>query len=145
MSRHFVVALLVTVGLAIDVHAQTAAERRQSLLLRSMAGDDLFRFYCAPCHGVDGKGKGPVVAALKTPPPDLTTIARRNGGTFPSERLEQAIANEGDQSMPAHGTSDMPVWGPVFRALDPSDTLNKVRIRNVVQYLKSIQAVHEEP
>ena len=29
-------------------------------------GKQMYVNYCAPCHGVDGKGNGPVAAALKT-------------------------------------------------------------------------------
>ena len=45
-------------------------------------------FYCATCHGRDGKGNGPVAAALKVVPPDLTRLARDNGGAFPRKRVE---------------------------------------------------------
>jgi hypothetical protein len=35
----------------------------------------------------------------------------------------------------------MPVWGPIFRALDPSnERLTLIRIENLVGYLESIQA-----
>ena len=33
----------------------------------------------------------------------------------------------------------MPVWGPVFRGLGDTDTLSRVRVANLVQYLESIQ------
>jgi hypothetical protein len=33
----------------------------------------------------------------------------------------------------------MPVWGPVFRGLDPSDTRAAIRIANVVKYIESLQ------
>ena len=106
----------------------------------SLAGRDLFEFYCATCHGRDGKGNGPVAAALKLPPPDLTRLAHDNGGAFPRQRVETFVNDEGRVLVPAHGTSDMPVWGPIFRGLDPSDTLAKVRIANVVDYIASMQA-----
>ena len=32
---------------------------------------------CAPCHGADGKGNGFISAVLKTPPADLTMLAKR--------------------------------------------------------------------
>src|ERR1051325_8535844 len=85
---------------------------------RVMDGEQLFRSYCAPCHGSDGKGRGPAAAALKSMPADLTGIAARNGGTFPKARVIRYVA-EGEPSIPAHGSKTMPVWGPNFAALDP--------------------------
>ena len=106
----------------------------------SLAGQDLFSFYCATCHGGDAKGHGPVASALNTPPPDLTRLARRNGGSFPRARVVQFIAGGGTTLRGAHGSNEMPVWGPIFRALDPSDErMALIRIENVVQYLESIQ------
>jgi len=116
---------------------QPAAGPRGSLLTPSLAGVDNFMLYCAPCHGRDGRGAGPVAAALKTTPADLTRIAIRNKGIFPAGRVRQFVTSGGDVA--AHGTSAMPVWGPTFRALDLSDTLVTIRIANVVAYLESIQ------
>jgi mono/diheme cytochrome c family protein len=131
---------LVAVCAAASVIAQTTGPKNPPLVIGSLAGQDLFRFYCATCHGRDGKGNGPVAAALKVAPPDLTRLARRNGGAFPRERVEAFVTNGGNVLTPTHGSSDMPVWGPVFRGLDPSDTFVKVRIANLVEYLESIQA-----
>ena len=55
-------------------------------VIESMYGPDLYRHYCATCHGRDGKGNGPAAAALKVPPPDLTVLARRQKGVFPARR-----------------------------------------------------------
>jgi hypothetical protein len=38
-----------------------------------------------------------------------------------------------------HGSSDMPVCGPVFRGLGGTDTRSKIRVANLVQYLESLQ------
>lgn len=78
-------------------------------------------------------------AALKTAPPDLRRLARDNRGVFPRQRVEEFVTNGDGAPAAAHGTTDMPVWGPVFRGLIPSDTSVKVRIANVVRYLESIQ------
>ena len=133
------VALFLAGGAALVAVPQTTGPRNPPLVIRSLAGRDLFAFYCATCHGRKGTGDGPVAAALKSPPSDLTQLARRNGGTFPRQRVEAFVTGDGDVLMPAHGSSDMPVWGPVFRGLDPSDALVKVRIANVVTYMESIQ------
>ena len=130
---------LFLAGAALVAVPQTTGPRNPPLGISSLAGHDLFTFYCATCHGRLGTGDGPVAAALKSPPPDLTRLARRNGGTFPRERVEAFVTNGRDVPTPAHGSSDMPVWGPVFRGLDPSDALVKVRIANVVTYIESIQ------
>jgi mono/diheme cytochrome c family protein len=102
-----------------------------------MYGPDLYRMYCATCHGRDGKGGGPAAAALKTPPPDLTVLARRRNGVFPAFEAETII--RGSKALTAHGSGDMPVWGPIFYALDPSDARVKARIASLVSYLSSIQ------
>jgi mono/diheme cytochrome c family protein len=118
----------------------TPTAQRAPLIIPSLAGQDLFSFYCATCHGSDARGNGPVAAALKTPPPDLTRLASRNGGSFPRGRVVQFIAGGGTTLRGAHGSNEMPVWGPIFRALDPSDErLVLIRIDNIVQYLESIQ------
>ena len=39
-----------------------------------------------------------------------------------------------------NGSRAMPVWGPSFSALDPDDTMNAIRIANVVSYIESMQA-----
>jgi mono/diheme cytochrome c family protein len=125
---------------ALTGAAQTTGPRTPSLVIPSMSGQDLFNFYCTSCHGREGKGNGPVAAALKIPPADLTLLRRRNGGTFPKERLISFIAGGGAMLSGAHGSNEMPVWGPIFVSLDPSDRLAVIRSENVVQYLESIQA-----
>ncbi len=109
------------------------------LVIPSMSGGDLFRFYCASCHGRDGQGDGPVAAALTRRPPDLTTIASRNGGRFPTDRVEGFVTGNREPTL-AHGSAEMPVWGPIFRALDPQDRMNRIRIENVVAFIESIQS-----
>ena len=118
---------------------QAARQQNPSLVISSMSGRDLFEFYCASCHGRDGKGRGPVAPALKNPPPDLTTIAQRSGGLFPRVRVQSLVTGDGEPPT-AHGSKEMPVWGPIFRGLDPSDTMNKVRIANIVGHIESMQA-----
>ena len=135
-----VVALYVVLAGAIAVGGQTTGPRNPPLVIPSMSGQDLYNFYCATCHGLDAKGHGPVASALKVPPANLTLLTRRAGGAFPREKAVGFIANGGNTLGGAHGSNAMPVWGPIFVALDPSDTRAKLRIQNVVQYLESIQA-----
>ena len=126
--------LVVAVGAAGQ---HSTADKPRSLLTPSLAGRDNFTAYCSPCHGRDGTGNGPVASALRTRPADLTKLALRAGGTFPARRVE-AFVTSGEANVAAHGSSEMPVWGPTFMALDPSDKLVKIRIPNVVGYVESL-------
>ena len=64
---------------------------------------------CASCHGRDAKGDGPVAAALRQKVPDLTLLAKNNGGVFPFARTYDVI--DGREAIAVHGPRDMPVWG----------------------------------
>jgi len=116
--------------------AQTI-KRETAPRIASVRGVDTYKAYCASCHGPSAKGDGPAAAALKTPPADLTSIAKRNGGRFSATDVEAAIM--GRQVLAAHGSREMPIWGPVFQALASDDTEVKLRTANLVNYLKSIQ------
>jgi mono/diheme cytochrome c family protein len=101
-------------------------------------GRAMFAAYCAPCHGKDGKGGGPVGQSLKVKPTDLTKISARNGGTFPDVRIRRLI--EGADTVFAHGDQEMPVWGPLFLRLAPNTPgLIDLRVNNLSNYLKAIQ------
>jgi len=101
-------------------------------------GPKIFRMYCAACHGADGKGDGPVAGALKHGAPDLTVISRRNGGKFPRDRVKANIAGE-EQSASAHGTREMPVFGPVFHDIEWDQDLGEVRLDNITNYVEFLQ------
>ena len=100
------------------------------------SGRDTYAFHCAACHGRAGKGDGPVAPTLRAAPPGLTTIARRRGGRFPQAEVTAFIVG---RRPAAHGSSDMPVWGPLFRELNPFDSRVDVRLLRLVDYLQSIQ------
>ena len=68
--------------------------------------------YCAPCHGVDGKGNGPVAAALKTQPTNLAVLSKNHGGKFPSTHIASVL--QFGTAHPAHGSAEMPLWGPAL-------------------------------
>lgn len=105
---------------------------------------------CASCHGMSGKGDGPVAKYLLKAPADLTTYARRNGGAFPTQLAWQSIDGR-PMEIGAHGTSAMPVWGQEFRreTLRPADRMDPAgpgpewhvarRITALIDYLASIQ------
>jgi mono/diheme cytochrome c family protein len=96
--------------------------------------------YCAACHGRTGKGDGPAVPALKTPPANLTTLAVQNGGQFPEERVMESI--KVGPAVPAHGSQEMPVWGHVFSTMGSSkdvETEVQLRVHNLAEYIKTLQ------
>jgi mono/diheme cytochrome c family protein len=97
----------------------------------------MFREYCAACHGAEGRGNGPAAAALKTAPADLTRISARNGGKFPTVKVERYI--QGLDQLAAHGDRDMPVWGQVFRPMGGGDTTVLMRVRTLSDYLQKMQ------
>lgn len=103
------------------------------------SGEQMFREYCAVCHGTTGKGDGPAANALKKRPADLTQLARKNKGKYP----ELAVINyvRGSDVVAAHGSRDMPVWGQLFRSLEPHDNgIPDLRVNNLTGYIKTLQA-----
>jgi mono/diheme cytochrome c family protein len=115
------------------------------------SGEQTYKQYCAACHGADAKGHGPVASVLTTPPPDLTTLAKSHSGKFPydyvSSVLEFGTASSrnvvSNYAYPAHSSSDMPTWGPIFQYYDKqSARVVQQRIKNLCDYLASLQDVH---
>jgi mono/diheme cytochrome c family protein len=115
---------------------------------RVITGKGQYIHHCAQCHGLDGKGDGPVAPALKVSPGDLTMLAKNNGGVFPEERVINSI--KGTSSIASHGTTTgatpMPVWGLAFRASTGSGTGADFtpeqvdrKIKLLADYIKSIQ------
>jgi mono/diheme cytochrome c family protein len=104
----------------------------------SIDGPTLYKAYCASCHGTDARGGGPMAKSLKVPPPDLTRIYVRNGGTFPLKRIARIISGE-EQLSRGHGTREMPVWGPFFSRVDDDRDLGLMRIDALARYLEQIQ------
>ena len=104
-------------------------------------GRDYFQRSCSGCHGMEGKGDGPFVSLLKVPPPDLTTLAKRNGGTFPELKVAQVI--DGRQPLAAHGSREMPIWGERIGETISGAPATQSAIRGqvflYVAYLRSIQ------
>jgi len=101
------------------------------------AGKKEFQINCAICHGMDGKGTGPLATLLEKGVPDLTLIAKWNSGTFPTNEIMDII--DGRAGRAAHGSQEMPIWGMAFRE-DESSKLAKDRILNLTLYLESILA-----
>ena len=106
------------------------------------SGELLYARHCAACHGVGGRGDGPVAPALRRPPTDLTLLARRSGGRFDAARLTAVI--DGRSAVTEHGTRDMPVWGVVFEAELSDEAYTGYfaveRSQSLTDYLATIQA-----
>src|SRR6478609_10609523 len=134
--RTFTAALIMAGALAFGVRAQEPIPREPALQ-KTTVGSELYRFYCSNCHGQDAKGR-PATAATNQPAPNLTVLAMNNGGVFPREAVRDVITSGGPRHG-AHGTPDMPVWGTIFRAFEPNDTMVSVRIDNLVHHLETLQ------
>jgi mono/diheme cytochrome c family protein len=109
---------------------------------RDLSGAELYKSFCASCHGAQGHGDGPVAPSLKKRPADLTLLAQRWGGVFSAEKVHQMIDG---RSMPrAHGSSDMPVWGWEFYGYEGEDATRRRHVAEfidqLVDYLQSIQS-----
>ena len=105
---------------------------------KALLGKNLYRSYCATCHGANGEGDGPLAEVLTVPPGNLTLISAMNGGEFPVERTRKII--DGREKVRGHGTADMPAWGDAFMAVSESEEDVAEKIDELVHYLLSIQA-----
>jgi mono/diheme cytochrome c family protein len=127
--------LVASVMFAPGLPTPAAAQEYQ----QTTTGGEVFRTYCASCHGAAARGDGPLASAMNRKPADLTEIAKRNGGIYPSEMVFKII--DGRQQVRGHGGPDMPVWGDVFtRSRDAGDAERvKAVIQSLVDHLGSIQ------
>jgi len=141
--RKFVQALMAMAVFALVAGAQEPPKKTiESVPIKHTSpasGKEMYTNYCAVCHGTDGKGGGPAADALKTPPSDLTVLAKNNGGKYPALKVASTI--RGDAKVPAHGSKEMPVWGQLFRSISQGhDTEVDQRIANLSKYVESLQA-----
>jgi mono/diheme cytochrome c family protein len=135
-------ALLVFLGLLFGQNKQPSKQpegQENVRLIASIEGPNLYKAYCAVCHGANAKGNGPMAMFLRTTPSDLTRIQERNNGMFPRAKVRRIIS--GEEPVPAgHGSRDMPVWGPIFSQVAWDQDLGRVRIDNLARYLETLQA-----
>lgn len=142
----FAVSLAVLTASGITATAQEEAVPAQEDVVAApdifalRTGEADFRHYCAVCHGLETRGDGPMAPELIRRPPDLTRLGARNDGVFPAEKVFLMI--DGRADVRAHGPREMPVWGQEFMRDESGLALNpeaETRIKNLVEYLKSIQ------
>ncbi len=130
--------LALTAALIVAACA-TAPDERPA---RELTGVEMYEQLCASCHGASGHGDGPVASLIKIGVPDLTRIAHRDGGEFPTEDVRRTI--DGRLERPAHGPRDMPVWGWQFYDSSATNDAGEravvdSMIDRLVEYLRSIQ------
>jgi len=130
--------MLIGFAGSIAVLAQTKVIKEvPARLISSVEGKDLFNQYCAVCHGVDAKGKGPAAEALKRPPTDLTQLTARNKGKYPDIAVQISIRNP--KGLLEHGVGEMPIWGPIFNESGQNKHMGDMRVHALVEYIKTMQ------
>jgi len=127
--------VMICVGLMILFVANIPAKKNPAI---GPTGQEIYIDRCAACHGQYGKGDGPAAGSLKVGPADLTLLSKWNGGMFPVEWMRKVVG--GEQSIVAHGSREMPVWGELFHAKNAADQeIANERFGSLVTYLESIQ------
>jgi mono/diheme cytochrome c family protein len=139
LRNAFILAAFLSLA-AVPHHAQSQTQEVKKAPIQTTSaasGSEMFHSYCAPCHGKDGKGNGPAATSLKNPPANLTQLAKKNNGKFPADHVANVLRSG---VTGAHGSSDMPVWGPLFSQVSGRDVaIVQMRIANLVHYIESIQ------
>jgi mono/diheme cytochrome c family protein len=128
-----------TVNVTVPAAALSNSSSAQLAPIDIPSGQNLYRQYCAACHGIDAKGHGPAASSFKTPPTDLSTLAERNGGQFPYDYVSRILLL--GPGVTAHGSIDMPTWGNAFLYLNgqQNNDTTQQRIKNLSDYLASLQ------
>jgi mono/diheme cytochrome c family protein len=138
IRKHAASAALAIAALAAPVSAEQPLGHDPVL---AELGAPIFQRYCSSCHGLAGRGDGPTAAALRKRPADLTAIAKRRGGEFPTGEIAKFI--DGRFELPAHGSREMPIWGERFGSdvpdSDVGESIARGNIASLVEYLKSLQ------
>ncbi len=140
----FVVTAVIATGAATTTKAQQASPATPPVDI----GKHDFETYCAVCHNKDGKGGGPFSMLLTKKVPDLTVLAKNNGGVFPFNRAYEIVY--GIAELPGHGSREMPIWGDVYKEkapnelgpyYQPSDSASFVRgrILALIGYISTLQ------
>ena len=135
-------SLMVTLTLALGLTSACTMTSTREPEVSELSGMEMYERLCSSCHGLTGRGDGPVSPLIAIGVPDLTRISSRHGGEFPTEIVRRTIDGRWDRR--AHGARDMPVWGWQLydsSSLDDSDERAQVdsMIDRLVVYLRGIQ------
>jgi mono/diheme cytochrome c family protein len=105
----------------------------------TVSGSNTYRTYCASCHGEKGRGDGPLADSLKFHPADLTRLARRNGGEYPTETIRRIV--DGRDPVEGRGGPDMPIWGDAFKNAETGfdDEQVRLKVATVVDHVRTLQ------
>ena len=127
------------VSAASFVAAMAAGQETTETFSAGTSGPEVYKTYCAVCHGKEARGDGPLAESLRHAPPDLTTLGKRNDGKFDAASVSRMI--DGRDPIKGHGGADMPIWGDAFKRSGEKydDKAVKARIDALVDHLKSLQ------
>jgi len=150
VRKSFLTIVAVVIAMAMMAPAQNQASAQttkdQPVKIKHVpvkqtspaSGAEMFKSYCAACHGADGKGDGPAASALKVPPADLSALAAKNGGKYPSLKVSAVI--RGEEVPAAHGSKEMPIWGNLFWGMSGGHEAEvQQRVANLNKYIESLQ------
>ncbi len=141
MRRNHWAALIVIIAMAMIAFGQETKTEVKHVAIKptsAASGQEMYKGYCAVCHGTIGKGDGPAASALKVPPPDLSTLAAKNGGKYPALKVSAVI--RGENIPAAHGSKDMPMWGNLFWQMSGGHASEvQQRVSNLNKYIESLQ------
>lgn len=136
--------ILLFVGVAaLGATFACAQESKLTIPVKSTqadSGKEMFVNYCAPCHGLDGRGNGPTAGALKVMPTDLAVLSKNNKGVYPETHVVAVLKFGSENS--AHGSKLMPIWGPALRNMSHesgNSDEQALRIANLVKYVDGLQ------
>ena len=135
-----IVAMVVAMAMMVWAQDQPKKEIKHVPLQPTSpaSGEEMYKTYCAVCHGVTGKGNGPAADALKVPPSNLTTLAKRNGGKYPAIKVAAII--RGEEVLAAHGSKEMPIWGNLFWSISGGHEAEvQQRVANLNKYMEALQ------
>jgi len=139
LKRIILIAATTSFAVAMAFAGQNGSKVTLQVNKTSPAsGKQMYVSYCAPCHGPDARGHGPVAAALKNPVPDLTFLSHNNRGKYPATHVVAVLENGAEIS--AHGSALMPVWGPILGSMEKTNPQDRLlRISNLSRYLETLQ------
>lgn len=148
MQKTLMIAATAALLAASLCLADQPADRAKTIVLSTKRtptndGRQMYFNYCAPCHGADGKGRGPLAPSLKIAPADLSTLAQNNHGQYPASRIADVL--QVGSAACKHRSSVMPAWGPILGQMNVAETNRThleekfLRISSLNQYLESMQ------